>query len=138
MPLSDDKLDEMRAAAAKRCNERGFVNVLVNGDDLVQLLDDLGADRADVENMRAVNHRLTQERDQLRDAVAGTTREVAPGTSLEDQFHAVHDNLIAIRALLLEGRLRSCVLVWQEGKAVVIQVKAVSVAAAPAPLIVAP
>lgn len=137
MALSDEKLDELRHEAESVPRAMGRdPQVIVNGNDLLALLDDLGAERAEVENMKAVNGRLAKERDQLRDAVAGTLRELAPGTSLEEQLHAVHDNLVAIRQLVLEERLRGCVLVWQEGKAVVIQVKAVSVAAAPAALIV--
>lgn len=133
-PLSDEKLDELRYRRASA----GGVNVVVNGDDLTRLLDDLGAERAGTENMRATIKRLTAERNQLQAALAGTLQTMEPGTSLEEQLHAVHDNLVAIRQLVIEERLRGCVLVWQEGKAVVIQVKAVSVAAAPAALIVTP
>lgn len=132
MALSDEKLDDLAREVADGTGR----NILVNGLDLAQLLEDLAEERAIAVEMGTAAASMTKELALLRDALAGTTRELAPGTSLEDQLHSVHDNLVAIRQLVLEERLRSCVLVWQEGKAVVIQVKAVSVAAAPAALIV--
>jgi hypothetical protein len=79
----------------------------------------------------AAKNALLKENAQLRDQLAGNTRELPPGSTLDDQLEQV---AAMAREVLKRsgsgGRLRSLAFLWEEGRAIVLHAQE-----APAPLI---
>lgn len=124
-------LDAVRSALLEHQSDANPVTVIVRGDDLVQLVDDLAAERAR-------NDRLAENIIALQDHAAGTARELDAGVTLREQHMAVHDALVAVRESVLVQQLRGVTLIWEEGKGVLLMTKVVALVASPEPSIIVP
>jgi len=67
---------------------------------------------------------LLKENAQLRDQIAGNTREMPEPTSLEDQHRELLRAINEIGKRCVSGTLRSVALFWEEGRMIVLHAKA--------------
>jgi hypothetical protein len=68
----------------------------------------------------AVRNALLKENEQLRNQLAGNTRDLPEGTSLEDQHREVLRMINEVGKRAVDGTLKSFALFWGEGKQIVL------------------
>lgn len=65
---------------------------------------------------------LLKENEQLRNIIAGNTRELPPGATAGEQHAALFEALTKARHHAADGRLTSLAIFWDEGREIVLHV----------------